>query len=80
MNAPSILDASRTFGQALEASGYKGDKAVRLSRDNALCMFETHIEQGPILEDAGNEIGVVDLSLIHISCRRIYRSWFRRKL
>lgn len=60
MNAPSILDVSQTFGQALEQSGYKGDKAVRLSRENALCMFETHIEQGPILEDGGKEIGVVD--------------------
>lgn len=26
-------------------------------------MFETHIEQGPILEDAGNDIGVVDCVL-----------------
>ena len=41
----------------------KGEKSNRVSPDNAICMFETHIEQGPILEDAGNEIGVVDCVL-----------------
>lgn len=63
MKSKSILDPTKTFGDALEASGYKGDKKYRLSPDKYLYMFETHIEQGPILEDAGNEIGVVDCVL-----------------
>ena len=60
MNSVSILDNKSTFGEALEKSGYKGDRKNRLSREKYLYMFETHIEQGPILEDAGNDIGVVD--------------------
>ncbi len=63
MKSQSIIDSSKTFGEALEKSGFKGDKANRLNPDDYLCMFETHIEQGPILEDAGNEIGVVDCVL-----------------
>ena len=46
--------------EALEKSGYKGKKEFRLNPEKYLCMFETHIEQGPILEEAGNDIGVVD--------------------
>ena len=63
MNSVSILDNKSTFGEALEKSGYKGDRKNRLSREKYLYMFETHIEQGPILEDAGNDIGVVDCVL-----------------
>jgi N-carbamoyl-L-amino-acid hydrolase len=63
MNSKSILDPTKTFGMALEASGFKGDKKFRLSPDKYMCMFETHIEQGPILEDNGNDIGVVDCVL-----------------
>lgn len=63
MASKSVLDRSTSFGQALEASGYKGDRRYRLDPQRYLCMFETHIEQGPILEDAGNEIGVVDCVL-----------------
>lgn len=60
---PSVLDPAKTFGQALAASGYRGDKKYRLSPERYQYMFETHIEQGPILEDAGNDIGVVDCVL-----------------
>lgn len=60
MASKSIVDNQSTFGEALEKSGYKGKKKYRLSPANALCMFETHIEQGPILEENGNEIGIVD--------------------
>lgn len=60
---PSMLDPTDTFGQALERSGFRGDRKYRLSPDRYLYMFETHIEQGPILEDAGNDIGVVDCVL-----------------
>ncbi|WPC42558.1 Zn-dependent hydrolase [Clostridium sp. JS66] len=55
----SILDTTKTFGQALDASPYKGEEKNRLNPKDYMAMFETHIEQGPILEDAGNEIGVV---------------------
>lgn len=63
MASKSILDPTKTFEMALNASGYKGDKKYRLSPDKYMCMFETHIEQGPILEDNGNDIGVVDCVL-----------------
>jgi N-carbamoyl-L-amino-acid hydrolase len=63
MRSVSILDSTKTFGEALEKSGFKGDRKYRLSPEKYLYMFETHIEQGPILEDAGNDIGVVDCVL-----------------
>ncbi len=63
MASKSILDNVSTFGEALEKSGFKGDKKYRLSPEKYAYMFETHIEQGPILEDAGNDIGVVDCVL-----------------
>lgn len=63
MNSKSILDKTKTFGDALKVSGFKGDKDNRISTDKYQYMFETHIEQGPILEDAGNTIGVVDCVL-----------------
>lgn len=63
MASKSILDPTKTFEMALNVSGYKGDKKYRLSPDKYMCMFETHIEQGPILEDNGNDIGVVDCVL-----------------
>jgi N-carbamoyl-L-amino-acid hydrolase len=55
----SILDKEKTFGEALNASPYKGEVKNRLNPNDYLGMFELHIEQGPILEDAGNEVGVV---------------------
>ncbi len=63
MNSASILDKTDTFGKALAKSGFVGEKKNRLNPEQYLCMFETHIEQGPILEDNGNEIGVVDCVL-----------------
>lgn len=63
MASKSILDNKSTFGEALEKSGYKGDKKNRISPENSEYYFETHIEQGPILEDNGNDIGVVDCVL-----------------
>ncbi len=63
MNSKSILDQTKTFGEALDKSGFKGVKKYRLSPDRYQYMFETHIEQGPILEDAGRDIGVVDCVL-----------------
>jgi len=63
MQSKSILDQTKTFGAQLENFKYKGDKKNRLNPDGYKYMFELHIEQGPILEDAGNEIGVVDCVL-----------------
>lgn len=55
----SVLDKTTTFGEALNASPYKGVKENRLNKEDYMAMFELHIEQGPILEDAGNDLGVV---------------------
>lgn len=63
MKSKSVLDPQVTFQDALEKSGFKGYKKYRLTPEKYECYFETHIEQGPILEDAGNDIGVVDCVL-----------------
>lgn len=52
-----------SFGEVLAKSPYKGEKKNRLDRDRYKAMFELHIEQGPILEDAGKDIGVVQCVL-----------------
>lgn len=59
----SMEDKGKTFGEALEQSGYLGEQKYRMNPEQYLCMLETHIEQGPILEDNANEIGVVDCVL-----------------
>ena len=46
-----------TFGAALDAIGYRG--AERCGAHPLSAFFELHIEQGPILEAEGKEIGVV---------------------
>lgn len=45
------------FGDELERIGWKGDEEVGARKIKAF--FELHIEQGPILEDEGIDIGVV---------------------
>ncbi|MEZ5930590.1 MAG: Zn-dependent hydrolase [Alphaproteobacteria bacterium] len=47
----------KTFGGELERIGFLGDEAVGARKMKAF--FELHIEQGPILEDEGIDIGVV---------------------
>ncbi len=59
LKSTSILDNTTTFGDALTASGYEGDFANRLNPQDYKAMFELHIEQGPILEAAQKDIGVV---------------------
>ena len=49
--------AGKTFGAELERIGWKGDAPVGDRPMKAL--FELHIEQGPILEAEGKDIGVV---------------------
>lgn len=59
MASKSILKPEMTFGEKLSTFKYKGDKANRINPDQYKAMFELHIEQGPILEDAGKDVGVV---------------------
>ena len=47
----------KRFGEELERIGYRGEEPVGAHRLGAL--FELHIEQGPILEDEGRMVGVV---------------------
>ncbi|SMC64258.1 Zn-dependent hydrolase [Papillibacter cinnamivorans] len=49
-----------TFGQALRESGYAGDEKNRLSPDKHMALLELHVEQGPVLEAEGYDIGVVE--------------------
>ncbi|MGY9046195.1 MAG: Zn-dependent hydrolase, partial [Rhodobacterales bacterium] len=45
------------FGEELDRIGWRGDEPVGARKMHA--MFELHIEQGPILEAEGTDIGVV---------------------
>ncbi len=47
----------KTFGDELDRIGWKGDEPVGDRKMHAF--FELHIEQGPILEAEGKDIGVV---------------------
>src|SRR5580692_3073163 len=47
----------KSFGEELKRIGYKGGEKAGAHKFSA--MFELHIEQGPILEDEGRMIGVV---------------------
>ncbi len=47
----------KRFGDELERIGWKGDEKVGARKMHAF--FELHIEQGPILEAEGKDIGVV---------------------
>lgn len=49
-----------TFGQALEESGFKGDIGNRMDPKKTQALLELHIEQGPVLDSEGLDIGVVE--------------------
>ncbi|OGO78498.1 MAG: Zn-dependent hydrolase [Clostridiales bacterium GWB2_37_7] len=49
-----------TFGEALDASGYKGDEKNRMNPQDYRAFVELHIEQGPVLEAEKMDIGVVE--------------------
>ena len=49
-----------TFGEALEKSGFKGKEENRLEPSKTKALVELHIEQGPVLEAEGVDIGVVE--------------------
>ena len=47
-----------TFGDALDAIGYRG--AAQAGSTGMAAMLELHIEQGPVLERHGKDIGIVE--------------------
>ncbi|MDR3305262.1 MAG: Zn-dependent hydrolase, partial [Clostridiales Family XIII bacterium] len=53
-------EGKETFGGALAASGWVGDERNRLNPKDYCAYFEPHIEQGPVLEEEGLQIGVVE--------------------
>ncbi|UWQ19238.1 Zn-dependent hydrolase [Jannaschia sp. M317] len=56
--AENKVDAEgKRFGDELDRIGWRGDEEVGARKMHA--MFELHIEQGPILEAEGRDIGVV---------------------
>lgn len=59
MNSKNRLNPEETFGMALNKSPFKGDAKNRINQNDYLCMVELHIEQGPILEAAKKDVGVV---------------------
>ena len=65
----SMLDGVTTFGEALEKSPYTGDIANRMTPDKYGAFLELHIEQGPILEEADKDIGVVTCVLGMVNYR-----------
>lgn len=73
MKSKSVIDNKTTFREALDNSGFKGDKANRLNAKDYCANFELHIEQGPILEANNNDIGVVTCVLGMVNYRiKIY--------
>ncbi|WGH77891.1 Zn-dependent hydrolase [Jannaschia ovalis] len=49
----------KRFGDELDRIGWRGDEEVGARKDHMHAFFELHIEQGPILETEGRDIGVV---------------------
>ena len=53
-------EGTLTFGEAIASSGFAGSEKNRLNPNDYCCYFEPHIEQGPVLEEEGFQIGVVE--------------------
>jgi beta-ureidopropionase / N-carbamoyl-L-amino-acid hydrolase len=49
-----------TFGDALKESGYLGEESNRMKPTKTRALVELHIEQGPVLEAEGLDIGIVE--------------------
>lgn len=75
MKSKSVLDKTTTFGEMLAKSKYRGDRKARFGKDKYEAMFELHIEQGPILEDQGKAIGVVQCVLGMFNYRVKFRGF-----
>lgn len=56
---PDIFDPSATVKSELQRLGYIGDVTCSSTGYPLGAHFELHIEQGPILEESGKKIGVV---------------------
>jgi len=48
-----------TYAEALERVGFAGGPITQLDGDRHAAFMEAHIEQGPVLENAGKRIGIV---------------------
>jgi beta-ureidopropionase / N-carbamoyl-L-amino-acid hydrolase len=49
----------RRFPEALDATGWAGQPLARVDPARHIAYLELHIEQGPILENAGERLGIV---------------------
>jgi N-carbamoyl-L-amino-acid hydrolase len=49
-----------TFGEALAKSGFAGSEENRMNPEKHAALVELHVEQGPVLENEGVDIGVVE--------------------
>lgn len=72
MASRSVPDPNVTFAQKLAQFPYRGGAKYRMDNRRYAALFETHIEQGPILEDAGKDVGIVTAVLGQM----LYRSRF----
>lgn len=52
--------SGKTFGQALSDSGFLGEEKNRIEPSKTEALVELHIEQGPVLEAGGYDVGVVE--------------------
>ena len=52
--------SGKTFGQALSESGFLGEEKNRIEPSKTEALVELHIEQGPVLEAGGYDVGVVE--------------------
>lgn len=69
LKSQSIENEEITFGDALKNSKYRGGEDNRLSAGKYQAMVELHVEQGPILEEAEKDIGVVTCVLGMVNYR-----------
>jgi N-carbamoyl-L-amino-acid hydrolase len=49
-----------SFGDALKESGFLGEESNRMKSSKTRALVELHIEQGPVLEAEGIDIGIVE--------------------
>lgn len=52
--------SGKNFGQALSESGFLGEEKNRIEPLKTEALVELHIEQGPVLEAGGYDVGVVE--------------------